>query len=128
MIRALALIGVGLALSGCSLSDNPTGAGGEFGAEVDMTTQLTFSPVTVTIKSGQFVRWRNSSGITHTATANKALVYDTANVHLPAGAVSFSGDVFTNGYYEHVFTTPGRYDYVCLVHEQSGMRGTVIVE
>lgn len=127
-MRALLVLTIGLAA--CFSSDPAaTGVTGDVGATVEMTTDLHFSPATVTIHVGQAVRWHNGTTFLHTATGNRALAADTSHVHLPAGAQPFnSGDVAANGDYTHVFTVPGRYDYVCLPHESFGMRGTIIVE
>ncbi len=90
---------------------------------------ISFEPETIRITQGQTVQWRNTSRFTHTVTADPELAADPANVQLPEGAETFdSGDIAAGEVWRRTFTTPGTYRYVCLPHEQQGMRGTVIVE
>jgi plastocyanin len=99
------------------------------GAVVEMTGNLRFQPETITISAGDTVEWRNTSGAVHTVTADPQKAADPSNVHLPRGAQTFdSGIVQPGGTFQHTFTVPGRYQYVCLPHEAAGMIGEVIVE
>jgi len=95
---------------------------------VDMTTTLTFSPQTVTIKTDQVVLWRNQSLFAHTVTFDRSAAADPNDVVLPVGAEPFaSGDIPQGETFAHKFTVPGTYRYVCLKHEGQGMTGTIIV-
>lgn len=98
-------------------------------AVVDMTDRLRFTRPQVTVRVGQTVRWTNGSAVVHTVTADPALAADPSVVILPDGAVPFdSGRLVPGATFEHTFTVPGRYRYVCLPHEAAGMVGTVVVE
>ncbi len=109
----------------------PAGAEGAAGTvEVTMTNRLTFEPRTLRIRVGQTVVWRNTSDVVHTVTADPARAANKANVALPAGAATFdSGDIAPGASYQHTFTVPGEYMYICIPHELAGrMLGVVIVE
>lgn len=104
------------------------GTGGEI--EVTMTNQLAFEPVTLRVRPGETVVWRNTSDVVHTVTADPEKVAARANVQLPEGAAPFdSGDMAPGAEFRHTFTVPGEYRYVCVPHEIAGrMLGVVIVE
>jgi plastocyanin len=70
-----------------------------------------FKPATLTIHAGQSVLWVNKDGDAHTATAvDKS--FD-------------SGGLDTNEHWQHTFTKPGRYAYICALHPY--MKGTIVV-
>lgn len=101
---------------------------GDVAAEVGMTNRLTFTPETVRVSVGETVRWRNSSDLLHTVTADPEKASDPANVSLPEGAAAFdSGNLEPGATFEHTFSQPGTYKYVCLPHEAAAMIGRVIV-
>lgn len=98
-------------------------------AVVEMTNKLTFAPTTVTIEVGETVRWKNTSVIVHTVTADPEEATIDGSVQLPEGAEPFdSGNMDTQATFEHTFTTPGTYTYFCIPHEVTKMRGTIVVE
>ena len=104
------------------------GPSGEVAAEVTMSNQLRFESAAVTISAGQAVRWRNTSALIHTVTADPSRAMQAANVRLPAGADAFdSGDMGPGGSFTWTFTEPGEYRYVCIPHEGAAMTGTIIV-
>lgn len=106
----------------------PSVGRGQTPAVVEMTGEFTFAPATIEVALGDTVEWRNVSSVTHTATADPALAVRPELVSLPEGAAPFdSGPVAPNGTFSHTFTVPGRYDYICVPHQEFGMRGTVIV-
>ena len=119
----------GAADDGGSASERATEPAGDVAAEVGMTNRLRFTPDTVRIRVGETVRWRNTSDILHTVTADPAEARRGSSVALPDGAEAWSsgnmapGDTFTR-----TFTVPGTYTYFCVPHELAGMVGTVIVE
>lgn len=99
------------------------------GATVDMDNLMRFLPDTVTVGVGESVRWRNTSDIVHTVTADASRAELPASVRLPAGAAPFdSGDMRPGEEFVHVFTEPGEYVYFCVPHERVGMIGVVRVE
>lgn len=114
------------------------GGGGENGkaevapppadAEVEMTNRLRFLPDTVRIRVGEAVRWRNTSDLLHTVTADPEKATRSGSVRLPSGASSFdSGNLPPGEEFRHTFTVPGTYEYFCVPHEAAGMTGVVIV-
>lgn len=98
-------------------------------ATVEMTNALEYVPATVTIKIGDTIRWRNSSDVRHTVTADASLANDSSHVALPENAEPFnSGDIEPGGSWSHAFKVAGRYKYFCIPHEAAGMIAEVIVE
>jgi plastocyanin len=77
-----------------------------------------FDPAELTIKVGETVRWVNDSG-----------VHDVSSTKVPEGATAFKSELFTapGMTFEHTFTVPGEYEYVCTPHEALGMVGKIIV-
>ena len=116
-------LGIALALAGLSA---PALAAS---ATVKITEQEMFAPKTVTIHAGDTVEWVNSSGAVHTVTDDPALAATAKDSSLPAGAVAFNSGFLKSGQtYRHQFTVPGQYRYFCILHESSGMVGTVVVQ
>lgn len=98
-------------------------------ATVKMTNQLTFVPDTVTIKSGQAVKWINTSLLAHTVTGDPSLSTIKNSAFLPQGAKPFnSGIVDPKQTYTHTFYKPGTYKYFCIPHEAEHMWAWVIVK
>lgn len=98
-------------------------------ATVGMTNTLSFDPDTVRIETGQTVRWKNTSVIVHTVTADPAEATMEESVRLPDDASPFgSGNLDPKATFTHTFETPGTYRYFCIPHEGTKMYGTVIVE
>lgn len=89
----------------------------------------TFEPAEVRIKVGDTVEWTNHALIEHTVTCDPAKAKSPKSVLLPAGAAKFdSGEFGTDQTWRHIFTAPGRYRYFCILHEDMGMIGEVVVE
>src|SRR3954466_7523970 len=90
--------------------------------------KMRFVPETVTIKTGDTVKWTNPHNISHTVTFDPSKAGAKENAALPAGVEPFdSGPVEEEGTFSHSFTVKGTYKYVCVYHEGMGMVGTVIV-
>ncbi len=120
------------ALAGCSA------VGGEPDHDVGMVADG-YRPRQITISVGDTVVWENTSARAHTVTATENGVpsgaeffasggfddYDSAEAAWNAdfGGILESGDRF-----EHAFSVPGTYEYVCIPHLKGGMFGTVVVE
>jgi plastocyanin len=129
-LRAGLLLALGaFTLAGCGLggpvhqAPSPTAA-----AAVTMGFE-SFSPDTVTVRSGDTVEWQNTSPITHTVTDDPKRAATARDSSLPPGGQAFdSGDIPAGQVYLHTFTKPGIYRYFCLHHEAEGMLGTVVVE
>lgn len=95
---------------------------------VGMTNQLNFDPDTVQIKVGETVRWKNSSLLVHSVTADPEEATKESSASLPDGAEPFnSGLLDPEKTFEHTFTVAGTYNYFCIPHEAM-MTGVVIVK
>jgi plastocyanin len=71
---------------------------------------LQFSPVTLEVKKGDIVEWKNDDLIPHTATSPE---FD-------------SGALKSGQSWRHTFTKAGDFPYICTFHPQ--MKGVVIVK
>ena len=127
----MALCAVAVLLGACG----GDGGGGSLG-QLAMVAGQKFDPPTVRVSVGDTVTWTNESPETHTVTAYQE--------DLPEGATYFSSGGFdseedarsnlSDGLidpdetFEVTFDEPGTYDYFCIPHEGSGMKGTIIVE
>lgn len=81
------------------------------GKTVEVTIQnFAFNPNSVTISSGDTVKWTNMDSTAHTVT----------------GTDFSSGNLNKGDSYENTFTKAGTYDYHCSIHPS--MTGTVIVK
>ena len=89
---------------------------------------MSFVPATITINAGEQVVWRNTSDIFHDVVDDPSRAVSVFDVSLPGGSAPFaSRSLAPNTVFAHVFDKPGVYHYVCVLHETSGMKGTVIV-
>lgn len=97
------------------------------GAEVTMG-EMSFSPATVSITAGQTVVWKNLSGTYHNVVDDPGKALKIMDVSLPSGTRPFSSPLIEPAAtFSHMFSKPGVYHYVCVLHETGGMKGTVIV-
>lgn len=133
----LGVVGTGL-LAGCSSGGDGDGDGGGGGGEntVDMTDDLAFDPETITVSVGDTVTWDNVGTVAHTVTAYDDGIPDGADYFASGGFGSEQaardgypgeGTVESGETYSHTFETAGTYEYFCIPHESSGMKGTVEV-
>ena len=83
------------------------------GALVQMQAGTVFAPVSVTIRAGEYVTWRNSDAIGHTTTEDSAT------------PLWNSGTLGPGGSFQRYFPATGTYTYHCGIH--AGMNGTVVV-
>lgn len=89
---------------------------------------MTFEPANPTISVGDTVVWVNAGKLPHTTTDDPDLVRTSANSELPEGASAWDSGVSSEGEeFRVVFTVPGRYAYVCSLHEMAGMLGSLLV-
>jgi len=89
---------------------------------------MSFVPATITINAGEQVVWKNTSDLFHDVVDDPARAVSVMDVSLPGGTAPFaSRSMAPNTVFAHVFDKPGVYHYVCVLHETSGMKGTVIV-
>jgi plastocyanin len=101
-------------------------------ATIKMTTQLRFDPDHVTINVGETITWFNDSAMPHTATGdpvqNPVATSHPEFVRLPEGAPAWGSKLLQpSESYSHTFMVPGEYNYICIPHVLSGMRGTIKV-
>lgn len=90
-----------------------------------------FDPVGLHIEPGDTVRWIQVNGY-HSITA-----YHPANgdreLRIPESAQPWDSGILLAEYpakgstFEHTFTVPGVYDYLCMPHEAAGMVGRIVV-
>lgn len=76
-------------------------------------SNFAFSPVTITIKKGDTVKWTNLDSVRHTITSDSG---SELNSELLSKTESYS----------HTFSDVGTYDYYCVPH--SYMKAKVVVE
>ena len=135
-LRRIGAAGVGTgataSLAGCA------GVGGDPGYDVGMVASG-YRPAELTVTVGDTVVWENTSARAHTVTATEG--------ERPAGAeffasggfddyasaeaawnADFGGILESGDRFEHTFTVPGVYEYVCIPHKKGNMYGTVVVE
>lgn len=141
VIRFVGTAAVGTALAGCSGSGDSSGTddGNQSSeaatdvTEVDVGPEkrLRFEPESVEISVGESVQWiARSEG--HNVTSHPDASPKCEN---PEGAdpfTSYEGDnhfalMEVESTFEHEFTVPGEYVYVCTPHSGQGMVGTVMV-
>jgi len=129
---ALAGAGVSAALAGCF--------DGQAAATEDnrvTMTQVEFRPDELTVPVGTTVVFDNTSSHSHTVTASG--IPEDAEYFASGGFESYeeakaawddrSGGILEpSDTYEHEFTVPGRYDYVCIPHLRADMVGVIHVE
>jgi plastocyanin len=70
---------------------------------------LQFSPMSIEVKKGDTIEWKNDDLVPHTATS----------------AAFNSGTIASGQSWQHTFTQAGNFPYVCTFHPQ--MKGVVIV-
>jgi plastocyanin len=119
-------------LAGCA------GVGGEPDYDVGMLAAA-YRPREVTVSVGDTVVWENTSARGHTVTATAGGIPDDAEFFASGGFddydaakaawdADFGGLLESGDRFEHTFTVPGAYEYVCIPHREGGMFGTVVVE
>jgi plastocyanin len=121
-LTCLALVAAGCGGDDDSSSGQPAGGygsgGGGGGTKVSMEN-VQFSPKDLTVKAGDTVTWVNNDSVPH-------------DVHKTSGP----GDDFSSGdaggmqkgdTFEVTLDKPGKYEYVCELH-QPGMTGTLTVK
>ena len=78
-------------------------------AQVSMRN-LQFSPVTIEVKKGDVVEWKNDDLVPHTATS----------------AAFDSGTIISGKSWRHTFTNAGKFSYICTFHP--AMKGVMNVK
>lgn len=115
---SLALCAVALVIGSFLMAVSPAAADTftvKMGADSGM---LAFEPSTLTIKSGDTVKWQNNKLPPH-------------NIMFEGDAKNKSHDqlMFSPGEsYEATFDAPGTYSYYCSPHRGAGMAGKIVVQ
>ena len=79
-----------------------------------------FLPDAAKISPGTTIRWSNESNIPH----NVVGIYNATS-----GPVAVdSGFIQQNRNWQYVFSDAGTFEYLCTIHAEEGMKGTIIVE
>ena len=102
-------------VSACSVRAEPTEPIDSGDVTEVVITDFAFSAPTITIDSGESIRWRNTTRNFHTVTPDG----HGAFVERQTGT---QGQTF-----ETRFDTPGRYRYYCEPHRSLGMTGEIVV-
>jgi len=136
----LAAAGTGavFGLAGC-VDALPFEEGNARGDNVVTMSIDSYRPEELTVTVGTTVTWENTSGHGHTVTAYEGGIPDEAAYWASGGFddeqaardgwEANNGGVFYQGEsWEYTFETPGRHQYFCIPHEDSGMLGFVDVE
>lgn len=99
---------------------------------VEMTRHMTFMPRELQVVTGEVVVWKNAGEVPHTVNTDPESCKRAESkewVKVPAGATPFfSGEIKPGGEFRVRFEIPGTYQYVCVLHEDQVMRGTVVVQ
>jgi plastocyanin len=124
-------------LSGC-LGGLSVGGLSEDDFDVGMSANA-FLPEVYEIERGETVVWGNNGSRGHTVSAYESAIPEAAAYFASGGhedletareawSTRGSGNIPPGGTYEHTFSVPGRYDYLCIPHESKGMVGAIVVE
>jgi plastocyanin len=101
-----------------------------------MTSAQRFDPATITVSVGEPVVFVNESNEAHTVTADESALPEEGT-YFASGGFDDEADARTNpseGFilegetYSVEFDSPGRYEYFCIPHESSRMKGSIVVE
>ena len=107
-----------LALAGCSGDDGPSEPENG-GTTADATVQVvnnSFNPSVAAVPVNGTVLWQwNSAGVEHNVTFTDG----------PSDGPN--SETQGSGTFERTFSTAGEYNYVCTIHEELGMVGTINV-
>jgi plastocyanin len=109
-ILAAALLG---AVVGSGLAGGVLVASAASPASAISIDNFTFTPQTMTVKTGTTVTWTNKDDIPHGIAATN-------------NAFTRSKALDTDDSFSFTFTTPGTFQYFCYVHPH--MTGTIVVE
>jgi plastocyanin len=113
VVRCVSVLPLIAAIAACSSSSTKTAPTTGSAAPVVMALDsIQFSPVTVTVKVGQEVTWKNGGSINHTVTFD-------------AGP-SFSKPLNAGASVTRTFTATGTFAYHCSIHGPV-MHGTIVV-
>lgn len=101
-----------------------------------MTAEQRFEPATIVVSVGEPVVFVNDSDEAHTVTADEEALPEGSSYFASGGfedeavarTSSSDGFILAGQTYSVDFNRPGTYEYFCIPHESSGMRGSIVVE
>lgn len=112
----VALLLLGVLLAGCTSPKGPstpdTDTHGRY--VIHMTGSNRFTPMEATVPVNATVVWVNDAGV-HDITGD-------------GGSFRSPRTMAQGAEWDHKFTAPGEYTYVCTLHTSQGMTGTIHVE
>jgi plastocyanin len=110
----IVFLAISCSKSGSNTSGTTSGTGGGTGTDPNTITitGMTFSPSTLTVKSGTVVTWKNNDAMTHTATSDNGTTFNTGNI-APGTSASYTT------------SATGTFPYHCSIHP--GMTATLVV-
>jgi plastocyanin len=122
-MKTFLLVASVLALAAVLLASPASGGRGKPQGTASKRTSVSvkddfFSPKTKRVSSGTTVTWRWRGSDPHNVRFRK----------VPSGASKRGSHTQESGRFSRTFSTRGRYRYVCTIHEDVGMTGTVRVE
>lgn len=129
------MIGIRVCAAAASMVVTVACSGGLEG-DVAMTSAQRFDPPTITVSVGEPVVFVNESDEAHTVTADENALPEEGK-YFASGGFDDEADARANASeafilegetYSVEFDTPGRYEYFCIPHEASGMKGSIVVE
>ncbi len=91
------------------------------GRSMVVIRNMAFNPVTITIRVGQQVTWRNDDSVPHTTTSGSC----SGNGCSPMPGWD-SGTLYRGQSFSHRFNTAGTFHYYCRIHGAT-MQGSVVV-
>jgi plastocyanin len=104
---------------------------------VDISDQKGYQPASVSVGTGDTVRWKNYGIYPHTVTddpsgtagsSGAAGASAAANQSLPSGAPAFdSGDILPGRTWSYTFKVPGQYQYTSTDDQGQPFQGTISV-
>jgi plastocyanin len=114
------------AAAACGGGSSPT-SGSTGGPRVTIQ-DFSFSPTTLTIKTGTTVTWTNNGPSAHTTTSD-TMTWDSPTLSGPSSGDPYGGGM-PAGTFQFTFNTPGTYRYHCSNHPPAlyaGFTGTITV-
>lgn len=96
---------------------------------VNLTNDLKYEPVSLTVPAGSEVTFNNISSREHTVTDDPSRGQGNLAGVLPPGAQPFDSGIIAPGRtFTMVFSRAGTYQYFCQMHGDQGMVGTIVVQ
>ena len=93
-----------------------------------------FIPNTVIVKEGSILRWSNPSNLPHNVvgvfnqtTGLGAAAKSSGLIHKNSTGNNNSGFIQPTNSWQYHFSKAGVFNYLCTIHSEEGMRGTIIV-